>query len=59
MELIMQGVGWLNAQLGISRATVQPSGDCFCGVKDVPCGSNIEGKDNEQVSVLFIIGIGL
>ncbi|KAJ9586218.1 hypothetical protein L9F63_020127, partial [Diploptera punctata] len=57
MELVMQGVGWLNAQFGVSRVTVQPSGDCFCGVKDVPSSSSTpEGKDNDQEVVYFTAG---
>ncbi|XP_067008128.2 intermembrane lipid transfer protein VPS13B [Anabrus simplex] len=34
VDTVIHGVGWLNAQVGISYANLQPYGDCFCGLKE-------------------------
>ncbi|XP_047111784.1 vacuolar protein sorting-associated protein 13B [Schistocerca piceifrons] len=33
-DVMMHGSRWLNARMGISYASLEPHGDCFCGVKE-------------------------
>jgi hypothetical protein len=49
----MHGAGWLNVQTGMSRVTVEPYGDCFCGVKEagISTGST-EMKMDHKVSTM-------
>lgn len=49
----MHGAGWLNVQTGVSQVTVEPYGDCFCGVKEAAISTSaIEMKDH-KVSVIL------
>jgi hypothetical protein len=49
----MQGTGWLNVQTGMSRVTIEPYGDCFCGVKEAAVTtSSVEMKMDHKVSTV-------
>jgi hypothetical protein len=49
----MHGAGWLNVQTGVSRVTIEPYGNCFCGVKEVATStSSVEFKMNQKVSTI-------
>jgi hypothetical protein len=49
----MHGTGWLNVQTGMSRVTIEPYGDCFCGVKEAAVTtSSVEMKMDHKVSTV-------
>jgi hypothetical protein len=49
----MHGAGWLNVQTGVSRVTIEPYGDCFCGVKEEAIStSSTEMKMDRKVSTI-------
>ncbi|KDR22947.1 Vacuolar protein sorting-associated protein 13B [Zootermopsis nevadensis] len=48
VDFVMHGAGWLNVQTGVSQVTVEPYGDCFCGVKEAAISTSaIEMKDHK------------
>jgi hypothetical protein len=50
-DFVMHGAGLLNVQTGVSRVTIEPYGNCFCGVKDAPTStSSVDIKMNQKVS---------
>jgi hypothetical protein len=51
VDFVMHGARMLNVQTGVSRVTIEPYGNCFCGVKDTPTStSSVEIKTNQKVS---------
>lgn len=54
VDFVMHGAGRLNVQIGVSRVTVEPCGNCFCGVKEAPTStSTTESKMNQKVSAML------
>jgi len=48
LDFVMHGAGWLNVQTGMSQVTVEPYGNCFCGVKEATTSACPEGRRMDQ-----------
>lgn len=48
LDFVMHGAGWLNVQTGMSQVTVEPHGNCFCGVKEATPSACPEGRRMDQ-----------
>jgi hypothetical protein len=56
LDFIMHGAGWLNVQIGMSQVTVEPHGNCFCGVKEASTSAcPEENRMNQKVSTILSI----
>jgi hypothetical protein len=54
VDFVMHGAGRLSFQTGVSRVTIEPYGDCFCGVKEAATStSSVEMKMKQMVSTVI------
>jgi hypothetical protein len=54
LDFVMHGAGWLNVQTGMSQVTVEPHGNCFCGVKEATTSAGPECRRMDQKVSTFL-----